>query len=163
MQEILTLVEAGNYLKDSVLANNVTERVYYTWIEKGNADQEAGRTSLYVELIQSAQCARAKARTYHVGLILKNAERGKDARASLEYLIRTDPDNWAKRDAFSIKHSGNIDSKVEVNGNDLPASLIASDPEASELACALLERLAARKADAGRTGDICESGEMGAR
>jgi hypothetical protein len=87
---------------------NVDEATYYRWMTKAEKDAEAKRSNIYTEFRKSAQCARAKARTHHVNIIMKNAEQGKDARASLEYLSRTDPDNWAKKDQLAIGGAKNL-------------------------------------------------------
>jgi len=110
MESILFLVETGNYAKDAALANDIDEATYYRWIEKGAKDLELGRKTLHAELCKSVPCARAKARVHHVGIILKNANSGKDTRASIEFLARTDPENWARRDSLKadLQHSGAI-------------------------------------------------------
>jgi hypothetical protein len=96
MEDILALVKEGNYLKDAVLANEVAEGTYYHWLERGEADIAAKVPSIYADLYESASCARAKARTYHVKLIHDLAGEGKDARTSLEFLWRTAPKDWAR-------------------------------------------------------------------
>jgi len=96
VDKITFLMESGNYLKDAVLANDVTEGTFYRWLQRGEADQAAGKRTLYADLCESATCARAKANTFYVGLVLKNAERGTNASACFEFLSRTDPEKWAK-------------------------------------------------------------------
>jgi hypothetical protein len=121
MDDILLLVEAGNYLRDAVLANDIDEATYYRWIKKGAEDLKRGSRTLCAELCKSAPCARAKARVHHVGIILKNANSGRDTRASIEFLSRTDPENWARKDALKadLQHSGTLTIIFEeVGGRD---------------------------------------------
>lgn len=141
MDSILTLVEAGNYLKDAVLANDITEKTYYNWLNTGEEDEAAGRNTLHAQLLQSAMCARAKARTYHVGLILKNAEQGRNASASLEYLSRTDPNNWAKeRVLMNTPDPMSEPFDMDIT-KDLLMSLVEEHPEIREELAKKLEAI----------------------
>jgi hypothetical protein len=88
------------------MACDIDETTYYRWMERAKRDAAAHKSSIYTEFCKSAQCARAKARTYHVQLIMRNAEAGKDSRSSLEYLSRTDPDHWSRRESVKMEHSG---------------------------------------------------------
>lgn len=139
MQDILALVEEGNYLKDAVLAQGVYEQTYYRWIEKGEADRAIGKHTIHAQLCESATCARAKARTVHVGLILKNSKRGANAQASLEFLARTDRENWSKE---KVKEKDEAPERVPADEMIAAANkALEDDPGAKEKLIAVLREM----------------------
>lgn len=122
LEEILTLVEAGNYVHDAVLACGVVEKTYYNWMQRGKEDLEAEKDTIHARFLQSATCARAKARCHHVGLIMKNADQGRNAQASIEFLARTDPAHWGRKDVIVSKGmtadltSGQVTAGAQISG-----------------------------------------------
>lgn len=166
-REILTLIEAGNYIQDAVMACGVAEKTYYNWMERGKKDEAAGKSTVYTRFLQAAMCARARARCHHVGLILRNSEQGRNASASIEYLARTDPAHWGRKDLIVSKGmtadltSGQVTASAGVAGANGAANKLweelSKDDWLAEYGRTLedlgLLDVAAAKADGGAEAD----------
>ena len=153
-EEMLALIEGGDYPEDAALIVGITRDTYYSWKAKGEEDAAAGRRSAFSDFSDSVSRARAKARSHAVATMRKAADNG-DARFALEYLARTDPEHWAKRDNLSIEHNGKLAVREEGNGELMRR--IAADPQ-------LLSHLTAIEAGllgADQPGRADEPGEQG--
>jgi hypothetical protein len=115
-------VEAGNYPEVAAQAEGISKATYYRWMQRGEEDEAAGRRTVYREFRERITRARAKAQTYYVGLLLRNADERSDSRAIIEYLARTDPARWGRKDVVVSKGvtadltSGQVSASAGVAG-----------------------------------------------
>lgn len=92
VQEILTLIEDGNYLEVAAELAGVSPRAVQYWMKRG----EDGETPFDV-FMRAVKRASAKAEAIEVG---KVRSAGNDPRfwaASMTYLERRHPERWARR------------------------------------------------------------------
>lgn len=121
-RSIVELVELGNYAEVAAQACGVAKTTFYRWMQQGEDAQAAGKRSIHRDFREAVTRARAKAQTYYVGLLLRNADERSDSRAIIEYLARTDPARWGRKDVVVSKGvtadltSGQVSASAGVAG-----------------------------------------------
>ena len=125
--KIVGLVAGGNYAQVAAQACGIHESTYYDWLETGEADLEANKTTPFGELAKAIKLARAEAQTMAV-LAVRRAF-GTDWKAAMTYLERTDPKQWGRKDQVEATVSGAITYVVDT-GVPAPINSIKANGKA---------------------------------
>ena len=132
-------VSNGNYMETAAAANGITKQTVYNWLSHGEelsqriddldalrehllegiTPQEAAKQIqedlteydiLCIDFFDGVSRARAEAEQRMVDVVVRAACDDRDARSALEYLWRTSPGRWSKKERRSVEHSGSIRS-----------------------------------------------------
>lgn len=102
-----TLVELaanGNYRERSAQAVGIGKSTLYGWLERGEADEEAGKPSIYSELLNALTRAEAAAEAEALEAVRKaGAGPLGDWRASAWFLERRYPSRYRRRDSLDVE------------------------------------------------------------
>ena len=90
--QFLKAVSAGASIRSAALFAGVSERTYYMWMSRAQSDNERGRNTKYVRLLQDVQRARARAEVALAGTLQSLARN--DGRLLLSMLARIYPEQW---------------------------------------------------------------------
>ena len=107
----LEALRAGNYACVSCDYAGFSESSLYAWLQHGEADKEAGETTVYTEFLESYKKADTRAE-YRAVLTVSNAAL-EDWKAAMTYLERRRPERWGRRDALNVKQSGTVNVKLQ--------------------------------------------------
>jgi hypothetical protein len=145
----------GCTIKDACLYAQISVSTYESWMKRADKDKAAGKDSQYVQFMEEAMRVRDQAKPRLEMILAKAAET--DPRIALAILERRYPKEWGRREY--------VESKQEVNGHisieqSETALRIIEDPEASRLACELVERVGAGAPDPGLVRDAREPGAV---
>lgn len=102
-EKICDALRAGNTQKAACQYVGISERTFFNWINRGEADEEP-----YLQFVQDIKSAEGAAIVGFVSVIAKAASNGQ-WQAAAWYLERKYPDEWGKVDRKEIKHSGKVD------------------------------------------------------
>jgi hypothetical protein len=109
--EIVRRLSIGCYVHDVMQSLGLQRQTFYAWTERGEADQEAGRETVFADFADATKRARAEAMVTAVCCI--RAAMPNDWRAAMTFLERTDPENWSRR--ARVEHSRDVrTSSVEI-------------------------------------------------
>jgi len=100
-------IRKGNYIDNAAAMAGITESSYYLWIERGEADIEAGKTTTYSEFSEAIKRAKAEGEQIDLDLIADAAGKG-NWQAAAWRLERRFPSKWGKQDKLQLEHSGKI-------------------------------------------------------
>jgi hypothetical protein len=112
-------LEAGNYREPAALAAGVSERSFYSWLERGEADVEAGRNACFSQFFQAVRACEASAETRAVQVLADSM--ATDWRAAEAYLRSKYPSRWGRRERHAVEHS------VEIAGTSVMSAEEAID------------------------------------
>lgn len=122
------LVEAirkGNYIDNAAAMAGIAESSYYHWIERGDADIEAGKVTIYSEFSEAIKRAKAEGEQIDLDLIADAAGKG-NWQAAAWRLERRFPTKWGKQDKLQLEHSGKIGA-AEMTDAELDALIAGFD------------------------------------
>jgi|LakMenEpi03Aug12_release.lakeMendotaPanAssembly.Ray.scaffolds.fasta_scaffold931249_2 transposase len=112
-EAIVTAVRAGNYVETAAQAAGISERTFYHWMERGEADYESDLDSPFSQFFQAVEKAKAESEKIDLDLIAKAAGEG-NWQAAAWRLERRFKDKWGRNDKMKIEHAGSIGRDVEV-------------------------------------------------
>jgi hypothetical protein len=138
-ERFMDLLEAGNYPEVAASACGIGRTTYYRWMEQGKADEAAGKRSDYRDFREQIERARDTAETHYVGILMRNANEARDTKAAVEWLQRSAPDRWGRKDQLQLQQSGSL----TINGGVTDDEIIrrcAANP-------GILKQLAALESD----------------
>lgn len=117
IEEVLNLIEAGNYVEVSCLAVGITESTYYNWLRRGKdllddwgTDVDAWPDWLNeydahcMVLTQGAVRAQARSEAMAVATVRKAMK--DDYRAAIAWLERRHPGRWSRRTEVHMSQNG---------------------------------------------------------
>ena len=93
-------IQLGQTIKDSAEFANISPSSIYLWVEKGEADKEAGKKTNYSEFLESFY--RAKQQFIRNGLYQIYQASKQDWRAAAYLLKMRHPDTYGDKREFSI-------------------------------------------------------------
>lgn len=125
---IVTALSQGAFRVVAARQAGIGRTTLYHWIERGEADHEAGKPSRYADLYRAVVKAEADAEHRAIEVIHDAAP--KDWRAAAWYLERRYQDRWGGR--VAVEHSGRVTHEL---GDK-------SDAELREIAGELADRRA---------------------
>jgi hypothetical protein len=109
--EIVRRLSIGAYVHDVMQSLGLQRQTFYAWTERGEADQEAGRETVFADFADATKRARAEAMITAVGYVRQAM--ASDWRAAMTFLERTDPEHWSRRGR--VEHSRDVrTSSVEI-------------------------------------------------
>lgn len=120
-EDFLKYLRAGATIKDACGIVGIHVATYYGWLERGEADVEAGVESDYSEFFEASTHARAYARASAVAHI--RTAMSDDWRAAAWYLERSDSENWGRQE--KVEHSGELRQRVRVELDKLTDNELA--------------------------------------
>jgi len=160
-EEICRVIRAGNYIETAAVYAGIEKKTLYNWMKRGREELERLKNNPkarmrkseapYVEFLHAVKKALAEAEVRDVAIIGKAAQECWQAAAWR--LERRFPERWGRR----------LDVKQEVQGqvkieHDIVRKIV-EDPEASELAFKLFERVVQN--ESGGDGLLPDEREMG--
>jgi len=107
--KIAALLRSGNYIETACGVAGIGVSTFYGWLERGEADQEAGTPSAFLEFSEAVHRARAEGEAMLLQQIRQAAP--KDWRAAAWILERTMPAKYGRR--AEIKHGGTVRTDVQ--------------------------------------------------
>jgi hypothetical protein len=102
--EIVRRLSIGAYVHDVMQSLGLQRQTFYAWTERGEADKEAGRETVFADFADATKRARAEARVTAVGYVRQAM--ASDWRAAMTFLERTDPEHWSRR--RRVGHFGHV-------------------------------------------------------
>jgi hypothetical protein len=102
--EIVRRLAIGAYVNDVMESLGLDRSTFWAWRERGEADQGAGKDTIFSDFADASKRARAEARIAAVGYV--RAAMPNDWRAAMTFLERTDPEHWSRRQR--VEHSGHV-------------------------------------------------------
>lgn len=133
---LVTALASGCYRRQAAEHAGIHHSTFYAWLERGEADIEAGEDTPHARLVEALTKAEADAELQALALIRRAAPTNWQAAAWL--LERKNPQRWGRR--------------VVVEGDPkrpLISPALALSDDAREHAEALLDALAAEREDTG--------------
>ena len=103
-ESVLKFLREGNSKRDSCLGAGISVGTLCDWQAKAADFKEKGIENEYTQFIEQIEQAQAEARRYALNCwknLLPN-----DWRASVTYLERTDPENWAPKQKIDVTSNG---------------------------------------------------------
>jgi len=97
---VLELVAHGSTFHAAAQAAGVDRTTLHAWRERGEADLDAGKDTVYARLAHGLPRARARGEASLVDTIRAHATL--DWRAAAWLLERRNPEDWAKRDSLDV-------------------------------------------------------------
>lgn len=136
INELCKYKRSGLTNKSVCYAANISERSFYEYLNRGEADLQAGKKSIFTRFFQSYKKAETMHKLKRLNQIEKAAEEGNWQAAAWE-LERCYPDEYGKRIAAEVsgKDGGSIKTETEISGS------IKSAVDLSALTDEELERL----------------------
>lgn len=101
-------IRGGNYANVAAQYAGIGERTFYTWMERGAADEEP-----YAQFRQAIKEAEAQAEVRNMALIQQAAQAG-TWQASAWYLERRYPSRYGRRER--LEHSGPEGGPITLRG-----------------------------------------------
>lgn len=133
-KEILDALKMGVYRKDAAAYAGVSLSVFDDWSARGRKAIEAGLLDdEYAQFLAACELTTAKHKAYLVGKV--TAAAAKDWRAAIELLSRMYPEEYGRKDAKFIEHSGTVGVEHMLGGRH-PFQV---SPEARDRIVAILE------------------------
>jgi transposase len=99
---IIMLIRYGNHVSVAAEAVGIHRSTVYSWVERGEADIDAGRDTLHAQFAASFTKAQAEAQVLVVAMVRAAAARG-DARAAMWMLERRWPESWGRKAVMEIR------------------------------------------------------------
>ena len=133
IKKISDLIRLGNYNYVAARACGVAKSTFYKWIEKGEADKEAGKDTIYSKFKDEIELAEAEAEVALVNKWRMMITDNPDYRQIKDFLIA----RWKQRWGQQIEISGKVqidegvdDAYVEEIYNQIRDRLFAKDKDA---------------------------------
>ena len=95
-------IRKGNYAVVACRLCNLAESTFYDWISRGESDIDAGRESLYRNLVESLKNAEAEAEAEMVNVARNASVEKKDGYLAITVNERRHPDRWGRRERRTI-------------------------------------------------------------
>lgn len=95
------LLGLGNFREQAVQAVGVPKSTFYGWLERGEADTEAGKATIYSDLLDAVSRAEAAAEITAVQYLRRWMLT--DLRAVTYYLERRHPSRWRRRESVELE------------------------------------------------------------
>lgn len=122
---IVEAIRKGNYIDNAAAMAGIAESSYYHWIERGDADIEAGKVTIYSEFSEAIKRAKAEGEQIDLDLIAEAAGKG-NWQAAAWRLERRFPTKWGKQEKLQLEHSGKIGA-AEMTDAELDALIAGFD------------------------------------
>lgn len=103
---IVDALRAGLYRETAASLAGIGVSTLYSWIERGEADVEAAKRSVYSEFVEALQSGEAQGEADLLAMIRESAPKNWQAAAWM--LERKMPGKYGRRDAFKVEHSGSV-------------------------------------------------------
>lgn len=103
-EAVLKFLREGNSKRDACLGANMSVATLCDWQAKAADFKERGIDNEYTQFIEQIEQAQAEARRFALSCWQKHLPN--DWRASVTYLERTDPENWAPKQKIDITSNG---------------------------------------------------------
>jgi len=104
LARFIALVRAGNYGTCAAAAIGIKRQVFYRWLERGAADEAAGRNTIFARFNTAYAQASAEAEAGCVATIRRASTDNWTAAAWL--LERKFPDRWSRKERMEVSGPG---------------------------------------------------------
>lgn len=101
LEELVELAGHGNYREQMARAAGVSPSTLYAWLERGEADLDAGKATIHAELSEALTRAEANAEANALAHIRRHAPL--DWRAEAWFLERRYPSRYRRRDSLEVE------------------------------------------------------------
>ena len=126
-EAIVLAVRKGNYVETASEAAGITAATFYNWMERGEADAEAGKQTIYFDFFEAIKRAKAESEQIDLDHIADAAGKG-NWQAAAWRLERRFPSKWGKQDKLQLEHSGKIgQDAAEMTDAELDALIAGFD------------------------------------
>lgn len=105
-ERICFLIREGNYAETAARCTGLSDRTYYNWIARGEAE-EAGK---YFQFVQAIKESEAFAEAEAVGEVRRASRNQAQWAAGMTWLERKFPHKWGRQDRS--EHTGEIRIKI---------------------------------------------------
>lgn len=112
ISEFADLIEAGNFACWACKYMNVSDTIFYRWLDEGAKEKKAGLSTMKVAFVDAIEKAKANAQIENVKLITEGAK--KNPYWASWWLERTDPKNWNKINKIDSKIDANLKGEVKI-------------------------------------------------
>lgn len=110
-QVIVDALKAGLYRETAAQLAGIGVSTLYSWIERGEADIEASKRTVYAEFVEALQRGEAEGEADLLATIRESAPKNWQAAAWM--LERKMPEKYGRRDQVKLEHSGRIGHDLE--------------------------------------------------
>lgn len=122
LARVIEALEVGNYREVAARYAGISITSFYSYMERGEADREAGNDTLFAQFADGVESAESQAETVIVGLIRRAASGFTDPttqqrvapqwQAGAWLLERKNPQRWGRRDNLRLEHEGRVEAIV---------------------------------------------------
>lgn len=127
-QTLLDYIRIGTPVRNAVTAAGISERTFYSWINRGLAERERlnmvpnakpnPTEEIFLHFLQQVERAKSEAVAKKVAVIAKSGNDG-DWRAAAWWLERQLPEEFGKTEKFEIGGSNGEAIKIQVEMGEL--------------------------------------------
>ena len=97
-EQIASDIEAGRSLTSSARKAGVTPQTVINWIDRGEAEKEAGKENEYTQFFERITRAKGEGEEFYFSLALQLAKENGDHRFIASLMKQRFPDSWADTD-----------------------------------------------------------------
>ncbi len=102
-------IKEGNFAVTACALEDIPERTFYYWLDRGQQDERVGKDTIHTTLLQSIKKASAEAESRNV----KTAqEGGLGWQANMTWLERRFPDRWGHQSKLSMDEARSFVHRV---------------------------------------------------
>lgn len=114
IEEICQYIENGNNYTNACILSMVASATFYDWKKRGLEDIEAGKKTIYSQLIEKIKAAKAKYKAWLIQSMNNTAQI--DGKLALDILSRLYPKEFSKKDRIKF------DGPLNIMKYDIPVS-----------------------------------------
>lgn len=109
IKSIAQHIEQGNFAVTACALEDISERAFYSWLNTGKQDEQAGEITIYTQFMQSIKKASAIAESRSVQFALLG-ESG--WQSNMVWLERRFPDRWGKQSKLNMEEARDFVHRV---------------------------------------------------
>lgn len=95
-EKIAQAIEAGKSMNSAARMAGVTPNTVFNWIDRGEAEEQAGNENEYTEFLRRITRARGEGEDFYFSLALQLARENEDHRFIASLMKQRYPDSWAE-------------------------------------------------------------------
>ena len=95
--KIVAAIRAGNYAKVAAEYAGISERTFYTWIQRGSEETDG----IYTRFAEAVQRATSEAEVRAVAMVQQHM--ADSWQAAMTFLERRCPQRWGRRDRIQVE------------------------------------------------------------
>ena len=97
-EQIAADIEAGRSLTSSARKAGVTPQTVINWVDRGQAEKEAGKENEYTQFFERITRAKGEGEEFYFSLALQLAKENEDHRFIASLMKQRYPDSWAEQE-----------------------------------------------------------------